>query len=170
VAAPGWSRRGSFAPVNVRRTSCASSNKTHDPFLSIRPDWLDHEVPTTTSPEALTVIDLRDGSADVAAAAKELRIHGWWRKGGVILLAILNALDLITTRMFMDKGVEEGNPIAAQLLEANMAGPVKFGMLAALAYLVWTKPPRIATTCVIWMVCGIYAAVVAVNTWIVVSI
>lgn len=127
-------------------------------------------MPATTAPDALTVIDLRDGSADAAKEAREVRVHLWWRKGGVILLAILNALDLITTRMFMDKGVPEGNPIAAELLEAGMAGPVKFGMLAALAYLVWTKPPRISTTCFIWMVCGIYAAVVAVNTWIVVSL
>ena len=136
----------------------------------------------TGLPSVPSVIDLRDGAGDPTVLRREPqpegattttradRVHAWWRRGGVILLAVLNVLDLVTTRMFMDRGVEEGNPIAKVLIEANLAGPAKFVLLAALGYLVWTRPPRIATTCLIWMVNGVYATVVAVNTWVVIAV
>ena len=136
----------------------------------------------TGLPSAPPVIDLRDGAGDATvllratqhdgagALSRAEQVHAWWRRGGVILLAVLNVLDLVTTRMFMDRGVAEGNPIAKVLIEANLAGPAKFVLLAALGYLVWTRPPRIATTCLIWMVNGVYATVVAVNTWVVIVV
>lgn len=120
-------------------------------------------MPPTTS---TAVIDLRDGAPGAAA----LRVHHTWRRIGVVLLAVLNVLDLVTTYAFLDKGVPEGNPVAKHLIESGAAGPLKFALLAALGWLVWTRPPKIGTTCLIWMVNGVYACVVAVNTWVLLSV
>jgi hypothetical protein len=107
-------------------------------------------------PASIGVARVHDESEDVT--------HQRWRVAGVLVLVVLNALDLVTTDMFLDAGLAEGNPLADVLLQTGTAAPAKAALLLALAYLVWRRRPRIGTTCAMWAVVGIYFAVVSINT------
>jgi hypothetical protein len=102
-------------------------------------------------------------SATATPQTADERLHRAWRMAGVVVLMVLNALDLLTTYAFLDRGVEEANPIAERLLQTGTAGPLKAAILIALGWSVWRGKPKIASTCAIWLVNGVYVTVVLVN-------
>jgi hypothetical protein len=101
------------------------------------------------------------------AGGIDVRLHRRWRIGGVLVLAVLNVLDLVTTYAFLDRGVPEGNPIADHLLQTGSAGWVKGALLLALGLAVLRRTPRLSSTCLLWLVNGVYLTVVVVNAMIV---
>ena len=80
------------------------------------------------------------------------------------LLVVLNVLDLLTTRAFLDAGLREGNVVGAVLIESGWIAWVKAGILLALGLRILAARPRLGTTCALWCVVGIYLAVVTINT------
>ena len=95
--------------------------------------------------------------------ADEHERHRLARVIGFGFLIVLNVLDLISTSMFLDRGHEEGNPVAAAMIESGHIPWAKSLILLALGVRVLTSKPRLATTCALWMVVGVYATVVAIN-------
>jgi hypothetical protein len=124
------------------------------------------------------VIDLRDGvehdpapasapaPAPAAGGTRLLADDEWHRTVRVIALALLillNLLDIVTTSAFLRAGVSEGNPVAALGIESGWIGFVKAGLLLGLGIRVLDGKPRLASTCGLWFVTGVYATVVCVN-------
>jgi len=95
--------------------------------------------------------------------AGEWERHRLARVIGFALLILLNVLDLISTSMFLERGHEEGNPLAAAMIEGGHIPWAKSIILLLLGIRVLTSRPRLATTCALWFVVGIYATVVALN-------
>jgi hypothetical protein len=113
-------------------------------------------------------IDLRQHQADdgpvVVTVDESERRHRQARMAGVVLLVFLNVLDLVTTQRFLDAGLSEGNVVGALFIESGTIGYVKGFLLLALAWRVVKAPPRVGTSCALWFVVGVYAAVVTINT------
>jgi hypothetical protein len=88
------------------------------------------------------------------------------RRAGLIalgLLLALNVTDLVLTRLLLDRGGVELNPLADRLLASNSALWVKVALVAALAVYVVRQAPRLIVLCFMWLVVGIYVLVVVVN-------
>ena len=117
------------------------------------------------------VIDLRDGggapepTAPASTPGLELdeERHRAVRVAAVALLIVLNMLDIVTTSAFLEAGVPEGNPIASMGIEAGWIGFVKAGLLLALGIRALDGRPRLASTCAMWFVVGVYAMAICVN-------
>lgn len=132
------------------------------------PDRAAHDPPQRVqSRSGGAEIDLRAHAADVGPVRVverldrvQLRRARW---AAVVLLALLNAADLLTTRAFLAAGVPEANPIAAALITTGWLGFVKAGVILGLGLRVLHGRPTLPTTCALYVVVGIYAAVVAVN-------
>ena len=110
------------------------------------------------------VIDLRDPTpAAVPRLLADDEHHRLVRVIALSALIVLNLLDIVTTSAFLQAGVPEGNPIAAAGIEAGWIGMAKAGLLLGLGVRVLNGRPRLSTTCALWFVTGVYAAVVFVN-------
>jgi hypothetical protein len=113
-------------------------------------------------------IDLRQHQRDdgpvIVTVDESLRRHRQARLAGVALLVLLNVLDIITTKAFLDAGLAEGNVVGALFIESGTIAYVKGGLLLALAWRVVKAPPRVGTSCALWFVVGVYAAVITINT------
>ena len=117
------------------------------------------------------VIDLRDGGAAPKPAAPasvpgldlDEERHRAIRVAALALLIVLNMLDIVTTSAFLRAGVPEGNPIASLGIEAGWIGFAKAGLLLALGIRVLDGRPRLASTCAMWFVVGVYAMAICVN-------
>ena len=110
------------------------------------------------------VIDLRDPTpAAVPRLLADDEHHRLVRVIALSALIVLNLLDIVTTSAFLQAGVPEGNPIAAAGIEAGWIGMAKAGLLLALGVRILNAKPRLSSTCALWFVTGVYAAVVAVN-------
>ena len=117
------------------------------------------------------VIDLRDAAPAAPAQASTTpatpllddETHRLVRVIALSALIVLNLLDIVTTSAFLQAGVPEGNPIAAAGIEAGWIGVAKAGLLLALGVRILNVKPRLSSTCALWFVTGVYAAVVAVN-------
>ena len=79
------------------------------------------------------------------------------------LLLALNVTDLVLTRLLLDRGGVELNPLADHLLASNSALWVKVALVAVLAVYVIRQAPRLIVLCFMWLVVGIYVLVVVVN-------
>lgn len=82
---------------------------------------------------------------------------------GVALLIVLNVADIVTTAAFLDAGAAEGNPLADALITSGWIGWIKAALLLALGLRVLRGRPRLATTCMLWFVVGVYTTVVTLN-------
>lgn len=88
------------------------------------------------------------------------------RRAGLIalgLLLALNVTDLVLTRLLLDRGGVELNPLADRLLASNSALLVKVALVAVLAVYVVRQAPRLIVLCFMWLVVGIYVLVVVIN-------
>ena len=114
------------------------------------------------------IIDLRDPAPPHVVAPDvdlaEARRHRQLRIAGVAMLVVLNVLDLVTTRAFLNAGLQEGNVVGAVLIEQGWIAWVKGALLLALGVRFLAAKPRLGATCALWGAVGIYLAVVTVNT------
>jgi hypothetical protein len=113
-----------------------------------------------------TIIDLRDTPRVDAPTVESAGLIDHLRRARVIaavLLVILNIADLVTTRMFLDRGLEEGNPISAVLLSNGSMPFVKTLLLLGIAWSAVRAAPRVSTTVAMWFVVGLYTTVIGVN-------
>jgi hypothetical protein len=82
----------------------------------------------------------------------------------VAAIAVLNLLDLLTTRMLLGyQGAIEGNPLAALLLTNGVVGVCKALVIGALVFRVSRRRPTIAFHALLWFVAGFYALTVLSN-------
>jgi hypothetical protein len=83
---------------------------------------------------------------------------------GLVVLAVLQAADLIATGALLHHHRAELNPLGRALIGTGGAVVAKFGILAALmALVVLQRVTRLGLICGVWAVAGIYVAVVAMN-------
>jgi len=117
------------------------------------------------------VIDLRDALDPVVALvdphpearAQAIERHRLARVIAFALLVVLNLLDIVSTTAFLERGLHEGNPLAEHLITEGWIGYAKAGLLLLLGIRILNSRPRLATTCALWFVTGIYMTVVLVN-------
>jgi hypothetical protein len=129
-----------------------------------------------TNSSEVTVIDLREspsataGSTTTAAKRTQLNpsndLAVFLRRARIsaaVMLILLNIADLVTTRMFLDRGLEEGNPVSALLLSSGTMPFAKSAILIGLTWSAVRSVPKVATTCAMWFVVGLYTTVIGVN-------
>lgn len=104
-----------------------------------------------------TVIDLRD------PPAKPDRTVAIARWAGLIMLALLQIADLVTTKLAIHGGAIEANPISRALIAHGAINGAKFGALALLALSIAKSRPRVITAVAIWFVAGVYSMIVFSN-------
>lgn len=106
------------------------------------------------------IIDITDGSAVVVLDDQRIRTL---RLGALAMLVVLNVLDLLTTKAFLARGIDEGNPLSDVLLRNGAMPFVKGAVLCALAWRIVRGAPRLGPTCALWFVTGIYTMTITVN-------
>jgi hypothetical protein len=87
----------------------------------------------------------------------------------VVIIAVLNGLDLITTYVALARGAHEGNPIVAWMISSRVVVLAKVflcGMLILGALVARDRRHRVtlAGLCTAWAVVGVYSLVVLINT------
>ncbi|MEL7209791.1 MAG: DUF5658 family protein [Actinomycetota bacterium] len=92
--------------------------------------------------EERALIDLRGPEPLVTfEPVPDATIHRRWLL--LVMLAILNALDLVTTRLVLDAGGTEGNPLMAPIIHHPVAPIlVKTAGIAMVACLLRACPPK----------------------------
>jgi hypothetical protein len=114
------------------------------------------------------VIDLRDTPATtISVPVRAIRAA---RVAAVLALVLLNIADLVTTRMFLNRGLEEGNGLSWVLIQNGSMPWVKSAILAALAWRVLRSVPSLGTTCAMWFVVGLYAMTIFINSLAIASL
>ena len=78
-------------------------------------------------------------------------------------LAVLQLLDIITTRAMLADGAIESNPLASFLLSAGHIEMVKAGLVVVLALRLIRRRPTIAFTAALWFGAGFYFLTVVSN-------
>lgn len=132
-----------------------TESRTYEPVIDLRDERVQRAVE-----EGDTGLLIEHWSVRQASEAERHRLA---RVIGLALLIVLNALDIISTQMFLERGLQEGNPLADALIQDGSIGWVKSFLLLVLGIRVLNARPRLATTCALWFVTGIYAAVVSIN-------
>lgn len=102
----------------------------------------------------------------MADAGRETLPEAELRRAGVValgLLLVLNVADVVITRLLLDRGGIELNPLADRLLASNSTLVVKVGIVAALTVRALRRPPALIVVCFMWLVAGIYVLAVALN-------
>jgi hypothetical protein len=79
------------------------------------------------------------------------------------LLLVLNVADVVVTRLLLDRGGVELNPVADELLASNLALVTKVLVVALLTVHVVRQAPRLIVLCFMWLVVGVYLFVVVIN-------
>ena len=106
-----------------------------------------------------SVIDLRDPVHPEINESQLRRV----RLIGLVALVALNLADLLTTRAFLAAGADEANPLGRLLLGRGAMPYVKGAILVGLGWSVARSRPKLATTCAIWFVVGVYTTAIVVN-------
>ena len=115
------------------------------------------------------MIDLREparrtrndeASPTIALPVRTIRIA---RLAAVALLVLLNIADLVTTRMFLNRGLEEGNGLSWVLIQSGSMPWIKSAILLALAWRALKSVPTFGATCAMWFVVGLYAMTITIN-------
>src|SRR3954453_6549368 len=129
---------------------------------------------TATTP---TVIDLREGYSPAPDQPTEplaikvpLTTIRNVRLAAVAVLIMLNIADLITTRMFLNRGLDEGNGLSWVLIQNGSMPWVKSGILLALAWRGLRSVPSFGPTCAMWFVVGLYTMTVTINSLAIASL
>jgi len=85
---------------------------------------------------------------------------------GVLVLALLNGADAVTTRLLLlhaPAGAIEANPLAGVLLAGGALLYVKLAIVAALGVAALRDRPRLGLLIATWLVGGLYTAAVLSN-------
>lgn len=87
---------------------------------------------------------------------------------GVVVLAVLNAVDAVTTHLVLNAtpaGATEANPLAQLLISGGTPRllPTKMAIIALLGVSVLRHRPRLGITIGMWLACGLYLAAVISN-------
>ena len=85
---------------------------------------------------------------------------------GVVILALLNVLDAVTTHLLVTHaaaGAVEANPLAGALLANGSLLYVKLAIVAVLGLAALKDRPRLGFLVGTWLVTGLYAAAVLSN-------
>ncbi len=87
----------------------------------------------------------------------------------VVIIAVLNIFDLITTYVAIAHGAHEGNPIVAWMIASRFVVVAKVTLCATLiigAVLATRRRRRVtlASLCTAWAVVGVYSMVVVINS------
>ena len=127
-------------------------------------------------PASPGVIDLRDdrsgpivGRSPAAAEAYERRdATQQARFVAVLVIAVLNALDLVTTYLAISVGAHEANPVVSWAISSPLVAVAKVlicGTLIAGAAFTrrWRRRVSLPAVCAAWAVVGFYALVVLLN-------
>lgn len=77
---------------------------------------------------------------------------------------MLNALDLLTTHLALQRGGIEGNPIAQALLDGDLLGPAKLALVVATAAGAYYGRSTLRLVNAAWFVAGLYALVIVSNS------
>lgn len=88
--------------------------------------------------------------------------------GGIVLLALLNAADAVTTKLVLGatpSGATEANPLAQLLLSGGTPRLLltKMAIIALLGMSILRHRPRLGITIGVWLACGLYVAAVLSN-------
>jgi hypothetical protein len=88
--------------------------------------------------------------------------------GGVVLLALLNAADAVTTHLVLAAtpvGATEANPLAQILISGGTPRLLltKMAIIALLGMSILRRRPRLGITVGVWLTCGLYVAAVLSN-------
>ncbi len=117
--------------------------------------------PTTTLRDDDLVIDLRDGAAGITVLpdVDVVLARRWFL---LSILGALNLLDLVTTRLVLEAGGQEANPLMAPIIHHPIApAAVKTVGFVVVALVLRACPPRSA------IVDRSLAAVTAIYTFVV---
>jgi hypothetical protein len=87
----------------------------------------------------------------------------------VVVIAVLNAFDLVTTYLAISRGAHEANPIVAWMISSRfivfakvmLCGSLILGAVAATHR---RRRVTLAGLCAAWAVVGVYSLVVVINT------
>jgi hypothetical protein len=120
-------------------------------------------MPETTTSQL--VIDLREPSQapDTTIINLPVRTIRAVRLAAVAALIVLNIADLITTRMFLNRGLNEGNGLSWVLVQNGSMPWVKSAILAGLAWRALRSVPSFGATCAMWFVVGLYTMTITIN-------
>jgi hypothetical protein len=139
--------------------------------------------PLIPGPEAVVelrngepVIDLREdktgpivGRSPSAALYERRDATQRARFIAVVVIAVLNVFDLITTYAAISVGAHEGNPIVSWAVSSPLIGVAKVLVCGTLIFgaIIASRTRRVVTLpalCAAWAVVGIYSLVVLLNT------
>jgi hypothetical protein len=76
-------------------------------------------------------------------------------------IIVMNVADVVTTRMLLDNGAREGNPIANHLIEQGALTEVKIGVAGLVAVLMLFAPLRRRAETFLAFACVAYGTVLA---------
>jgi len=78
-------------------------------------------------------------------------------------IIVMNAADVVTTRMLVDAGGVERNPIAGHFLEQGSLVVVKIGLAVLVGVLMLIAPLRRRVESFLWFACAAYGTVLSVH-------
>lgn len=81
----------------------------------------------------------------------------------IIVLIVLNFVDILLTRAFLNHGVNEGNALMRGVVGDWRMTAIKAAVLVPLAYRTWNRRPTIGFVCVLWSAVGWYVLSAYVN-------
>jgi hypothetical protein len=110
------------------------------------------------------VVELREAPAVERRSAIEQS-----RFVAVVVIAVLNVIDLITTYVAISHGAHEGNPVVAWMISSHVVVLAKIGLCGSLIFGVITARNRrrrvsLLSLCMAWAVVGVYSLVVVINS------
>ena len=85
----------------------------------------------------------------------------------VAVLVLLNAADVVLTRIGLARGAVEANPLARALLGGGRVELAKLALLLLLTLRVQQRRPTLRFAVACWVAAGAYAMVVASNVWVI---
>jgi len=109
------------------------------------------------------IIDLRDTDARARVSPATLRVSICW---ALALVAVLNALDIFTTRVALAGGAVEANPVARALLGSGRVELLKAAVILVLGLRLGRRRPSLALHAMLWATAGVYLLTVANNIYV----
>ena len=81
----------------------------------------------------------------------------------MVVVAVFNVADVVTTHLVLGRAGVEANPIAGVLLGSGAILWVKLALIALVMFMAIRIPPRVGVLLMAWFVAGVYGAAVLSN-------